>query len=72
VLKASGVGIMDDLRSLRVDATENLVTITHDAMRSMAAPAYFVHSFSIGADHMISVASPEVMEEVVVWGAEET
>lgn len=68
VLKASGVGIMDDLRSLRVDAQENHVTITHDAMRSMAAPAYFVHSFTMGADHLISVASPEVMQELVVWG----
>ncbi len=69
VLKASGVGIMDDLRSLRVDGEHNTMVIAHEAFISMAAPEYHVHTWQIGADHLISLASPVKAKEVKVWGA---
>ncbi len=58
VLKASGVGIMDDLRALRVDAPENSTTIAHEAFISLAAPAYHVRTWSIGERHIASLALP--------------
>lgn len=70
VLKASGVGIMDDLRSLRVDGECNTMVIAHEAFISMAAPEYHVHTWHVGADHLISLASPVKVKEVKVWGAE--
>ncbi|MFZ1685776.1 MAG: 4'-phosphopantetheinyl transferase superfamily protein [Flavobacteriales bacterium] len=57
VLKASGVGIMDDLRALRVDAERNSIRIIHDDFVRMAAPEYHVQSFAIGEEHLVSVAS---------------
>lgn len=71
VLKASGVGIMDDLRSLRVDGERNTMVIAHEAFTSMAAEEYHVHTWHVGADHLISLASPVKMKEVMVWEAEE-
>ncbi len=56
VLKASGVGIMDDLRVLRVDAELNANTITHEAFVRMASPEYHLHTWHVGADHIISIA----------------
>jgi 4'-phosphopantetheinyl transferase len=70
VLKASGVGIMEDLRSLRVDGERNTMVITHGAFVSMAAPEYHVYSYAIGENHLISLASPEDLKEVMVWEAE--
>ena len=67
VLKASGVGIMDDLRALRVDAPRNTMVIAHEAFCTMAAPEYHVHTFHIGEAHLISVASPKAVVEVKVW-----
>lgn len=69
VLKASGVGIMEDLRSLRVDGERNTMVIAHEAFLSMAAPEYHVQTYHIGDAHLISVASPNVIAEVRVWGA---
>ena len=57
VLKASGVGIMDDLRALRVDARRNEVRIAHDDFVRMAAPEYHVRSFAIGEEHLVSLAT---------------
>ncbi len=57
VLKASGVGIMDDLRVLRVDEAVNRMTITHDAFIAMAAPIYHVRTWHLGASHIVSLAS---------------
>lgn len=59
VLKASGVGIMDDLKVLRVDAALNRMTISHEAFVRHAAPAYHVRTLSLGDDHLISVASEQ-------------
>jgi 4'-phosphopantetheinyl transferase len=69
VLKASGVGIMDDLKALRVDAPHNTMTITHEAFARMAAPVYHVHTYHVGADHLISIASPKPLTVVRVWDA---
>ncbi|HQW06646.1 MAG: 4'-phosphopantetheinyl transferase superfamily protein [Flavobacteriales bacterium] len=57
VLKASGVGIMDDLRVLRVDLPANRMTITHDAFKSMAAETYHVKTWTIGDPHIVSLAT---------------
>lgn len=64
VLKASGVGIMDDLHALRVDQGRNTIAIKHPEFMRMAAPAYFVRTFHLGADHIISVASPELVDRI--------
>ncbi len=70
VLKASGVGIMDDLRSLRVDGERNTMVIAHEAFMSMAAEEYHVHTWHVGPDHLISLASPARLKEIKTWGAE--
>ncbi|MCB9169810.1 MAG: 4'-phosphopantetheinyl transferase superfamily protein [Flavobacteriales bacterium] len=57
VLKASGVGIMDDLHSLRVDAPRNVLTISHDAFIALAAPEYHVRTMRIAPDHFLSIAT---------------
>ncbi len=57
VLKASGVGIMDDLKVLRVDAALNRMTISHEAFVRHAAEEYHVRTLSLGDDHLISVAA---------------
>jgi len=56
VLKASGVGIMDDLRVLRVDGAVNAMTITHEAFVQHAAESYHLHTWHLGEDHILSVA----------------
>ncbi|MBK8612081.1 MAG: 4'-phosphopantetheinyl transferase superfamily protein [Flavobacteriales bacterium] len=67
VLKASGVGIMEDLRVLRVDADRNSMLIEHDAFVAMASPQYHVQTWHIGADHLISLASPEAPVKVELF-----
>lgn len=64
VLKASGVGIMDDLRVLRVDAPMNEMTIVHAAFVEHAAPAYHVRTWHLGEDHIISIAGEAPMDGV--------
>jgi 4'-phosphopantetheinyl transferase len=56
VLKASGVGIMDDLRVLRVDGAVNTMTIQHEAFVQHAAEVYQVYTWMLGTDHIISLA----------------
>lgn len=70
VLKASGVGIMEDLRSLRVDGARNTMVIAHEAFVRMAAPEYHVHTWHVGPDHLISLASPVKVKNLKVWQAE--
>lgn len=57
VLKASGVGIMDDLKVLRVDAALNEMTISHEAFVRHAAAEYHVHTMHLGPEHIISLAA---------------
>ncbi|MBL7951728.1 MAG: 4'-phosphopantetheinyl transferase superfamily protein [Flavobacteriales bacterium] len=58
VLKASGVGIMDDLRVLRVDQTENRMMIAHETFIAMAAPEYHVTTWAVDPTGIISLATP--------------
>lgn len=66
VLKASGVGIMEDLRALRVDGEVNTLTITHEAFGRMAAPEYHVHTWNAESGHLISLASPARVDNVMI------
>ncbi|MCB0766345.1 MAG: 4'-phosphopantetheinyl transferase superfamily protein [Flavobacteriales bacterium] len=69
VLKASGVGIMDDLRSLRVDEALNKLTIQHTEFMAMAAPEYHVRTWRMQGYHLISVATPRPLEQAMLFGA---
>jgi 4'-phosphopantetheinyl transferase len=64
VLKASGVGIMDDLKVLRVDPEQVSLTIRHAEFLRMAHDQYHVGTWSVGEDHIISLATPEAPEQV--------
>lgn len=64
VLKASGVGIMDDLRVLRVDAPMNEMTIGHGEFVRMAAPTYHVRSLLLSDLHTASIATAGRLESV--------
>lgn len=64
VLKACGVGLMDDLHSLEVNATRNSMMISHPDFVRLAAPAYHVETFIAGADHLISLASADPISRV--------
>ncbi|MDQ3101821.1 MAG: 4'-phosphopantetheinyl transferase superfamily protein [Bacteroidota bacterium] len=57
VLKASGVGIMDDLRVLEVHAELNHCTITNEDFIADAAAEYEVRTWHVGSDHLVSLAA---------------
>jgi 4'-phosphopantetheinyl transferase len=57
VLKACGVGIMEDLRNLHVHDARNPLKVTHEGFRRMAFPEFHVVSFALGEDHLASFAS---------------
>jgi 4'-phosphopantetheinyl transferase len=57
VLKASGVGIMDDLKVLRVNTPQQTVELAHEEFRRMAAAQYHVRTWHLGPDHIISLAT---------------
>jgi 4'-phosphopantetheinyl transferase len=69
VLKASGVGIMEDLRVLRVDGTRNSMLIDHEAFVALAAPQYHVRTWHVGEHHLMSLASPEAPISVELFQA---
>jgi phosphopantetheinyl transferase len=69
VLKASGVGIMDDLRTLSVDDEVNHLTIQHADLIAMAAENYFVRTWHVGEQHIISLATPVRVGRVLLVGA---
>jgi len=68
VLKASGVGIMDDLRSLRVDEAVNKLSIRHPEFMALSAPEYHVRTWRIGTTHLISLATPRAVDQVLLLG----
>lgn len=73
VLKASGVGIMDDLRVLSVGDAHNTMMISHEAFVRDAAEQYHVGTWHLGGQHIISVAGTGPIEDVglrVVQGPE--
>lgn len=57
VLKACGVGLMDDLHSLNVGEAFNEMTISHPDFVRMAAEEYHVRTGYVGTDHLVSIAS---------------
>lgn len=65
VLKATGVGIMDDLRNLSVLGPTSRMRITHPELLRMAEPAYHVRSWMIGDMHIASLAAPDTLD--VEW-----
>lgn len=67
VLKASGVGIMDDLHSLEVGDVHNTMSIAHPDLVRLAAPEYYVQTFHMGAEHMVSVASATPITEMKLF-----
>lgn len=64
VLKASGVGIMEDLRVLQVHAAENRMTIGHEAFVRHAAAQYHLGTWHLGKDHILSVATDTPLPSV--------
>ena len=56
VLKASGVGIMDDLRVLEVHDNCNTMRIMHEAFVADAAQEYVVKTWRLGGEHVVSLA----------------
>jgi 4'-phosphopantetheinyl transferase len=56
VLKASGVGIMEDLRVLEVHGACNRMVIRHEAFVADAAQEYVVRTWRIGEEHVVSLA----------------
>lgn len=68
VLKASGVGIMDDLHLLRVNASVNELRITHPEFIAMASDEYHVRTWTVGEEHLISLAVESEVGEVRMFG----
>lgn len=66
ILKASGVGIMEDLRSLGVNHPRNEMTIMHGEFERLAAPCYHVRTWPIGQSHIFSLATENDMEASLV------
>lgn len=64
VLKASGVGIMEDLRVMRVDAAKNTMMIAHEEFLRLAAPEYHVRTWHLGEDHIISLATDSAISGI--------
>ena len=59
VLKASGVGIMDDLRVLEVHCERNTCIILNEHFIADAAAEYEVRTWRLGADHVVSLAGAQ-------------
>lgn len=57
VLKACGVGLMDDLHSLNVGEVFNEMTISHPDFVRLAAGEYHVRTAYVGPGHLVSLAS---------------
>ncbi|HRD53498.1 MAG TPA: 4'-phosphopantetheinyl transferase superfamily protein [Flavobacteriales bacterium] len=66
VLKASGVGIMDDLKELRVLDGANTMVVSHPEFIRMSPPQYHVRTWRIGHAHLVSMASSAEVD--VHWG----
>lgn len=63
VLKACGVGIMDDLHSLEVGARLNRMKISHPDLVRLAAAEYHVRTAQVGTDHLLSIATELATED---------
>lgn len=69
VLKACGVGLMDDLHSLEVGEAFNEMRISHPDFVRLAEAEYHVQTMAIGADHLVSVASALALKECKIMAA---
>ena len=69
VLKASGVGIMDDLHVLRVNGSKQEMAITHEAFIAHAAAEYHVRTWHVGSDHIVSLAGPGATDRLAFMRA---
>lgn len=69
VLKACGVGLMDDLHSLEVGEAMNTMMIRHPDFVRLAAPEYHVATFIAGAHHLISLASASAIGQLQLTAA---
>lgn len=65
VLKASGVGIMDDLHVLRVNGAKQEMAITHEAFIAHAAAEYHVHTWAVDKGHIASLAAGQLVPNVL-------
>lgn len=57
VLKACGIGLMDDLKELSVLDGHNALRITHPGFMHVAAPAYHLRTWQLGDSHLVSLAT---------------
>ena len=71
LLKASGVGIMDDLKLLDTSKEHITIPIKHSEFREMAEPEYHIECFEWGEKHILSVASSEPIDSVSLRDAQE-
>lgn len=69
ILKATGVGIMDDLKILDTSKEHIELSIQHPEFCNMAAPEYFLECFELEPTHIISVASSSPVKEINVRNA---
>lgn len=66
VLKACGIGLMDDLKELSVLDGVNALRITHPGFMHAAAPAYHLRTWQLADSHLLSVATAEPMNLALV------
>ncbi|MEO5585759.1 MAG: 4'-phosphopantetheinyl transferase superfamily protein [Flavobacteriales bacterium] len=69
VLKACGVGLMDDLHSLDVGAALNRMKISHPDFVRLAAAEYYVRTAQVGSDHLLSIATEFAAEDWLIVAA---
>jgi len=67
ILKASGVGIMEDVRVLQVNKNDQTVQLSHADMKALSAPEYHVHTGFIGENHVFSLSLPEPFNGFVLY-----
>ncbi len=69
VLKACGVGLMDDLHSLEVGAALNRMKISHPDFVRLAAAEYHVRTAQVGIDHLVSIACHRTIDKWQIFPA---
>ena len=69
VLKACGVGIMDDLKSLNVGEALNTMTIQHPDFVRLVSPEYYVYTMNVGEDHLVSIAASHPIDKLKLFSA---
>jgi len=70
ILKATGVGIMDDLKILDTSKEHIELSIQHPEFCNMAAPEYYLECFELGEKHIMSVASSTPIDAVTLRDAQ--